>query len=90
MSNSKKNLEETPLSLSEAKETLLQLRFKKQVPIVQVQIAGVLPEPVTDVTDKGTQKDPVAGDDDSSNSNDGNSSSSDEDKVKPIAIPKVW
>ncbi len=85
MSNSKKNLEETQLSLSEAKETILQLTLKRQVPIVQGQIAAVLPEPVTDVIDKGTQKDPVTGDDDSSNSNDGNSPSSDEDKVKPIA-----
>ncbi|EFX80314.1 hypothetical protein DAPPUDRAFT_318707 [Daphnia pulex] len=90
LSNSKKNIEETQLSLSEAKETILQLTLKEQVPILQGQIAGVLPEPVTDVIDEGTQKDPVAGDDDSSNSNDGNSPSSDEDKVKSIAIPKVW
>lgn len=86
MADSKKNLEETQLSLTEAKETILQFTHQKQEPIVQRQIR-VLPEPVTNVTDKETQ-DPVVSDADSSDSDEENSSSSDEDKVKPIVIPK--
>ncbi len=83
MAESKKNLEETQLSLSAAKESILQLTLQKQVPIVQGQIAGVLPEQVTDVvTDVTVTEYPVADDDDSSrDSNDDDSSSSDEDKV---------
>ena len=79
MAESKKNLEESQLSLSAAKESILQLTLQKHVTI----FAGVLPQPVADVVaDVTVTEEPVADDDESSrDSNDDNSSSSDKEKV---------
>ncbi len=79
MAESKKNLEESQLSLSAAKESILQLTLQKHVTI----FAGVLPAPVADVVaDVTVTEEPVADDDESSrDSNDDNSSSSDKEKV---------